>query len=663
MIILTVPSWADDGDDSKETVLTGQAGPGEGDSLGDQGPAPPEYGDTAFGRLKKRTRKKTAIRSSSIRIKGIKLEGCDKVPRRTVKSILRQKRTPWYRRNPKEGEAYDVFWAQDDRRRIEKFYQSKGFYDAVVSEPEVVFQNDGKAARLIYRIQENDPILVSSVEIIFEDGVYHDKDPKITRDLVEFKQGDRFELEPYQDAAAAIRTYYQNEAFYNARVERSALITPRVESDPETGKAKVTYRITKGERFFLGQVTVEGTEKTRPKVVEKALGLQSGQKYRMNKIIEAQRRVSRLPIYSSVRLEEEADPVTKQIDLTVKVKEGKPRLYKVGVGYGSEEGVRVMGSWRHVNFLGGARELSTSARYSVLWEQEKISFLQPNVLRPGSYINLTGEHNVHWEESYTHESISLSPAYHFILTNYLWAEVSYKIEDNKISDVQNRLDITADDLAKEGLLSAFAGKIEWADLDDPINPKEGARASLFAEYGGGPVGGDFNYIKLIGEARGYYPLNNLVTGKAREKMPFEWEVVAAARGSVGWSEPLGDTDSIPIFKRFYAGGASSVRGFARHAVGPLDGTGDPLGGSKSWEGSFELRFPIWNEFGGVVFSDSGWVWTEEENYDLNDLVYSYGFGLRYDTPIGPIGLDFGFPINDEPGLAKQVFSLNIGNAF
>ncbi len=577
-----------------------------------------------------------------VRIKEIELEGCDKISCRTVKSVLRQKETPWYRLTPgKEG--YDPFWAQEDLNRIEKFYKSRGFFNVHVTGPEETWSEDGKSVSIRYEIEENKPVHVERIEVYFLDGLHEDWDPMTMRSLLKFKEGDRFEQSPYQDSAEAMETYYQNEGFFHVSVKRSALI------DPEDLTAVVTYRIRRGLRFNVGEIKIKGCEKTEPDVVRRAIKVKPGDHYRRNEVYADQREVQRLPIYRTVRLKEVPHDDARRIELVFTVKEADPRQVKVGVGYGSEEEVRVMASWRHVNFMGGARELAVTARWSQLLEREEIRFTQPNVVDSGDYVQLTGERRVEKEEAYTHEALSLSPLYHFILTPYLWAEVSYRVEQERTYDVISELGIEEEDLARDGVLSVLGGRIHWADLNDQTNPTQGARASLYTEVGGGALGGDYSYYKTVGVARGYYPV-----------FP---PVVAALRWKAGYAEPWGDMEQIPLFLRFYTGGTGTVRGFGRHELGPEDADANPIGGSKLWEGSFEVRFPIWEEFGGVVFTDSGWVWPEDEDIDPYDVRFASGVGIRYNTPIGPLALDVAFPHEQDEEQLEYRIHFNVGHTF
>ena len=141
---------------------------------------------------------------------------------------------------------------------------------------------------------------------------------------------------------------------------------------------------------------------------------------------------------------------------------------------------------------------------------------------------------------------------------------------------------------------------------------------------------------------------------------------------MGTIDALGDPEiKIPFFKRYFLGGATNLRGWGRYEVSPLSGSGLPVGGFSFMNFSTELRTSLWRNFGAVIFLDGGNVWGSKWNFDLNDLRYDIGPGLRYQTPIGPIRADVGFQLNPIPGLlvnGKEQprayrFHFSIGQAF
>ena len=150
-------------------------------------------------------------------------------------------------------------------------------------------------------------------------------------------------------------------------------------------------------------------------------------------------------------------------------------------------------------------------------------------------------------------------------------------------------------------------------------------------------------------------------------MPTISEVVLKLSGDLGYGDAYGDTTLFPFYKNYYAGGSSSVRGYKARSLGPRDSNGDPFGGTKRVVGSFGVLFP----FPGSekkdkrlsVFVDGGSVFAQDDEVDLDELRYSYGVGVFWYSPVGPLSLSYAVPINDEPGDDLEKFQFTIGKGF
>ena len=135
--------------------------------------------------------------------------------------------------------------------------------------------------------------------------------------------------------------------------------------------------------------------------------------------------------------------------------------------------------------------------------------------------------------------------------------------------------------------------------------------------------------------------------------------------AVGIADAYGDSDSVPIFERFFAGGAKTIRGYDERQVGPLDSvTEDPIGGESMLVGNIEYTIPLMEFIKVAVFFDTGNVWADIGDFGSGNFYSGTGLGLRVKTPVGPINLDYGYPLNDEPGeeerSGKFYFSVSRG---
>jgi len=154
------------------------------------------------------------------------------------------------------------------------------------------------------------------------------------------------------------------------------------------------------------------------------------------------------------------------------------------------------------------------------------------------------------------------------------------------------------------------------------------------------------------------------SGFRRYRSPNDW-LTLAFRVDLATIEALEPTDDLPIFKRLFSGGGRSVRGYPFQKLGPLDADGRPTGGLSLIEGSLEARFPIWEEIRGVVFTDVGHLAETAWTVDFDQFRYTAGVGLRYGTIIGPLRLDLGWQLNppSEADFSPLQIHFSIGQAF
>jgi outer membrane translocation and assembly module TamA len=209
----------------------------------------------------------------------------------------------------------------------------------------------------------------------------------------------------------------------------------------------------------------------------------------------------------------------------------------------------------------------------------------------------------------------------------------------------------------QGRLSSLDLDIHRSTMDSTVNARRGYMLDAHFERAGSILQGDYDFAETILEGRYYLSLGDRAV-----------IAVKARGGSIG--TPRGENLRVPFYRRYFLGGANSLRGWGRFEVSPLfDGLS--IGGHTMFESAAELRAPVWGNLSAVLFADAGNVWNNAWAFDLGDLRYDVGPGLRYLTPIGPVRVDLGYQLNPIPGLLidgkKQSrpfrFHFSIGQAF
>jgi len=255
------------------------------------------------------------------------------------------------------------------------------------------------------------------------------------------------------------------------------------------------------------------------------------------------------------------------------------------------------------------------------------------------------------------------PATTTVSLTYVNEHESYAISNEALADLSFRPTLISLGLdprfgTGEGQRSALVLDASRNTTNNLLDARRGYLANIHLEKAGGPFGGSWDYVEATAEGRYYQSIGSAL--------------VIAAQARAGSIDAAGSIEAnVPFFKRYFLGGATNLRGWGRYEVAPLSGFGLPIGGTTFMNFSTEARFPVWGDLSGVIFLDGGNVWTDEWDFNLGDLRYDVGPGLRYDTPVGPIRVDVGYQLNPIPGLRPKGelqsrrfrFHFSIGQAF
>jgi outer membrane protein insertion porin family/translocation and assembly module TamA len=215
------------------------------------------------------------------------------------------------------------------------------------------------------------------------------------------------------------------------------------------------------------------------------------------------------------------------------------------------------------------------------------------------------------------------------------------VAPNVLADLTKRNNLIALGLdprtgEQNGTLNALGFDLQRSTADSLLDAHRGYQVAFHAEQAGRILPGTFQYFAISVDGRQYLPLGD--------------RIGLASRVQLGNIAPAGNNENaVPFSKRYFLGGATSIRGWGRYEVSPLD-SGLPIGGNSLFAFSEEVRAVVRGKLGGVLFLDGGNVWADAWGIRLDGLRYAVGPGLRYPTPIGPVRLDVGYQLNPIPGL-------------
>ncbi len=573
---------------------------------------------------------------------------------------------------------YSENYVRRDEDSITNLYEQNGFRDAKVTST-VDDKDKAKVGELAVtlHIDEGSQWIISKLEL---DGVQQLGKDKILSGLTSTAGQPFSEFDVAVDRDAVLSTYF-SEGFPNATFEWSS--TPG--ATPHHVNLK--YVVSEGQRRFVRQVLTNGLVATRPLIVNRNILLNPGDPLSQPKMIETQRRLYDLGIFSQVNAaiqnpsgDTQSKYVIYQMD--------EAKHYSIATGFGAQIGrigggtnldapagttgfsPRVSFDISRLNLRGLGQTISFRSRISTIDKLGLVSYIVPRFY---DHQNLTltfttlyeDTKNIHTfdakrEEGSVQLSQKLSKA-NTVLYRFTYRNTS--VSDLVIDPLLIPL------YSQPARLSLLGGSFIQDRRDDPTDSHKGIYNT--ADLGVANVyGSQSSFSRFLGRNTTYHPIGKkLVLARS---VTFGW-LAPFSHPPPGVNSQLGDIfsgaafESIPLAERLFSGGGTSMRAFPENQAGPRDSaTGFPVGGQALLFFNTELRFPlIGNNISGVLFWDAGNVFTRiqdisfrftqpheialvntngtlqpQEVFGFNYMPHAIGFGIRYRTPIGPVRLDF-----------------------
>jgi translocation and assembly module TamA len=525
--------------------------------------------------------------------------------------------------------------AQDDRPRLLEVLRSEGYYDGQV---EVALNSDVKPIEVTFRIELRSLYRFGSISI--------ETEPPEPR-LVVPSPGE-IGLRPGEPAAA--RTVLDGEQSLLDRVRAQGFILAELGSrravvDRDTKRMDLTLRVRPGPLSRFGPVTIEGLATVEQDFVANRLDWRQGELITPTRLTEARDSLRETGLFTSVQIDiADAPDAQGQLPVTIDLIERKHRSFGVGVRYRTDEGPGGNISWEHRNMFGRGEQVSVEADGSFIGASLIAAFRKPDFGQRNQAlladVRLAYDDTDAFKSRSVRTRVGLERRFAEGLIGAIGISfLGEEVEDKAVDEGTQSF----------GLLSLPA-RFEWDRSDNLLDPSKGGRLRLENEP----------FVDVIG--------NGLVFNKSRVdyahylKVLDEPQIVLAGRTALG--AMVGEPRSaIPANLRFYAGGGGSVRGFGYQLAGKLNEDDKPIGGRSLFELSGEVRVRITETIGAVAFVDAGTVYSSSFPNFSETLRVGAGPGLRYFSPIGPLRLDVGFPLNPRNSDDTWQLYISIGQAF
>ncbi len=439
----------------------------------------------------------------------------------------------------------------------------------------------------------------------------------------------------------AIKNFYGARGYIDSRIE--AVRMP----NPETSTMDLTYQIEEKDKSFIEKVEIRGNTKTKDKVIRRELAVAPGEVFDMVKVNLSKTRLEQLTYFEKVEAQPEPTDVPNRKNLVVGVEEKNTGNFLVGAGFSTIDEVVGFAEVNQGNFdlfkppyfTGGGQKFRIRVQLGTQRQDYIMSFIEPWFLGRKLALSVDLYHRELnylsdlYDERQTGARLGLTRA---LGSDFLIGGVSYTVENIGIINVAD----TAPELIKQEqgsyLVSKVGTSIAYDTRNSAIQPNHGQRTELLTEVAGGPFGGERDFYKL--ELRSSWYFKGLSEGHIIE-----------LTGRTGVVDSYGDTKKVPLFDRWFLGGANTLRGYKYHYVGADDtfiaSDGEPFGGGTYWYGSAEYSIPVIDRVRVAAFYDIGNVYTGAYNYRMSEYLHDVGVGLRLNLPIGPLRLDYGIPLN------------------
>ncbi len=592
---------------------------------------------------------------------GVDFSGVDSVSQKELAKTLAAQPPPiWKFWEPSPRlEKEDI---EDDLNRIRQFYRNNGYFSTeaavsvtIISQPtDRATVKEGPSGqntaasrkedqsptpdlprvKLSFSVVEGPPVIVESIDI----DVSPPSDETLPATLeaeLPLKPGQVFRTADYEDAKRFLTRGLGNRGYPFAEVSGQAVI------DPTVHQAKLIFRVNTGPLSVFGPITInqDGT-KVSEKVIRRALVFSEGERYNTGKVETSRRNLIRLDVFRTALIQPERPPTTggDPVPMSIRLRSKERRSVRFGAGYGTEDKLRFQAALTYRNLAGQGGRLSLSGRISAILRNIQLTYVQPYFLDAKNTLTARAGNELEEPPAYKNNKIFVEAALSRKLTRNWYVQGKYGLSFNKEDSVAASAPLDLGELPfldQTTRISSVGLEIARDSRNDLLNPKTGSYLGAKIELSPEFLGSELAYYQPAIEAKVYQQVFKSIVLAGRIKL----ETIQGIQG----------TSYIPAFKRLYLGGSDTVRGYDFQKLPPVDRNDDPIGGQTGFNASFEARFPLYKELTGVTFLDAGLLDMEPFQLDFADTRYTCGVGLRYDTVIGPIRVDFGYKLNPQTG--------------
>ena len=541
----------------------------------------------------------------------------------------------------------DEVQLEQDLDKVREYYQNHGFIDVEIKEVRKDRTPKGPMIITIV-IAEGPQYHVRKLSIT---GYEHSTEARV-RVFLKMKEGSVYSPKQLRDDAKAVADAYGSGGYVDL------VITP--EGTP-AGPAliDVHYLIEEGPRSFVNRVNIEGNTRTKDKVIRREVLVAPGDVFNTVRVDITKKRLENLGYFAKVETYPEDTDIPGRKDLTILVQEKRTGSLSFGGGFSTVDKLvgfaeLTQGNFDLFNwpsFTGGGQKFRLRLQYGTERKDFILAITEPYFL--DRRLSLSGQ-------AFYNEANYLSAQYDqrnygFLfelrkpINAYMYATLGYMLQDVDIFNVDPTASAFIQSQKGSSVESKILSSLVFDSRDNPLLSRRGQRITFSPMIAGGFLGGDTQIYAFDLEGSQYFLLPK--------------DTILLINGEIATASQWGAGTQVPIYERLFLGGSNNLRGFPYREVGPQDENGEPIGGQSMARATFEWTFPIIEKARGALFYDMGFVNSSAWSFGFNHMASDIGIGIRLDLPIGPLRLDYGYPVMRDGYNGGGHFNFNVGYQF
>jgi len=583
-----------------------------------------------------------------VKISKINIYGNNSFKDRKIYKVIKTRSKGWFNSGFLREEVL-----KEDMDRVSSFYEQNGYIDAV-ADFTIAFLYQGKV-EVDITVDEGQRYYIGNVQVAGSE-ILSDKEVRHSMQFIQ--DGNVFSREKLSVDISNIRSLYFDRGYIFAKVNESTSL------DPDSGAVEVKIEIEEGGLAYIEKVKIQGNTRTRDIVIRRELRMLPGDRFDGAKLKRSRERLENLGYFEEVNFDIEDTDIYDRKNLIVQVKEAKTGTFSFGGGFSTVDQIvgfieieqRNFDFSNWPTFTGGGQQLLLRAETGSTRNNLRLSFTEPWIFDhpvSGGFDVYKTSRNREKDVGFAYDEERVGGGIRFgnQFTEYVRAGINYKFEEVTIENFESNVSAALAEEEGTNTVSLIGLNITRDERDSIFSPTKGYVINGSTDVAGGILGADRDFYRAQFSGS-YY-------------MPFKWKSVLEIRLKAGFVKGY-NSQKVPIFERFFAGGARSIRGYNERGVGPIDfATTDPIGGESMIVGSIEYTIPLIDFLKLAVFLDTGSVEDKASKFAAGSFKTGAGLGARVKTPIGPIKLDYGVPFNLESGEDKKTgkFYFSVSRGF